>query len=239
MKLICYLSNGNPSLMDSLEMAEIYANSGCDIIEIDFPARDPYLEGELISGMMANALKQCDDYDKYMEELEEIKRRNNNANLILLIYESTLLEIGYNKFVDFCKRNNYLDLILVGLKDETTKNKLIKDGIKVSCYVQFNMQEAEIESAKQSNGFVYMQAKPIGCDVNPQYPTLKDCISTLREKHNIKSPIYCGVGIYAPEDIKMAREAGADGVFVGSTILKLYNDKQAVFEKIRELKAEC
>lgn len=239
MKLICYLSNGTPTLADSIEMAKTYANSGCDIIEVDFPARNPYLEGEYIASLMANALKNCDDYQEYMNELEEIKKLLPNNNLILLIYEETLVEIGYQKFVDFCHKNEYLDLILVGLKDETIKEKLMEDGIRVSCYIQFHMLPEEISSAKESNGFVYMQAKPTTGNVNPDYPTLKDCISHLREKEGITAPIYCGVGIYTSDDIKMANEAGADGVFVGSTILKLYDDKDALSAKIKELKANC
>ena len=32
---------------------------------------------------------------------------------------------------------------------------------------------------------------------------------------------------------------GHDAVFVGSSILKLYDDKEALIQKIREFKAEC
>lgn len=239
MKLICYLSNGTPDIDASLEMARVYASSGCDIIEIDIPARDPYLEGEFISSLMAKALEKNDNYDDYLREMEQIKRQNPDARLIIMIYESTLLEIGYDKFVSFCKRNEYLDLIYVGLKDEVVKNRLIADGIRVSCYVQFNMQSQEIESAKKSNGFVYMQAKPVSIEINPHYPTLKDCIESLRTEHGVTAPIYCGVGIYTAEDIKMAKQAGADAVFVGSTILKLYDDREALVSKIKELKSQC
>ena len=57
MKLICYLSNGYPTIESSVEMAGIYSEAGCDVIEIDFPSRNPYLESELISGRMAKALE--------------------------------------------------------------------------------------------------------------------------------------------------------------------------------------
>ncbi len=239
MNLICYLTNGNPSIAGTLEMAKTYAASGCDIIEVDLPARDPYLESEYIAGLMASALSRCDDYDCYLKEMEQIKRDNPDTKLIIVIYESTILEIGCEKFIDFCQRNGYLDLILVGLKDDETKNRLIEAGIRVSCYVQYDMQEQEIAYAKQSNGFVYLQAKPTTGNVNPKYPTLKDCIACLREEHGITAPIYCGVGVHTPADARMAKEAGADGVFVGSAILKLYDDKEALVQKIREFKAEC
>ena len=32
MKLICYLSNGYPSIEASIEMAKTYVEAGCDII---------------------------------------------------------------------------------------------------------------------------------------------------------------------------------------------------------------
>lgn len=239
MNLICYLTNGNPSIEGTIEMAKTYVASGCDIIEVDLPAQDPYLESEYIAGLMASALSRCDDYDCYLAEMQQIKKDNPNTKFIIVVYESTILEIGCEKFIEFCLKNQYLDLILVGLKDDATKDRLISAGLRVSCYVQFDMRPDEIAHAKQSNGFVYMQGKPTTGNVNPNYPTLKDCITSLRKEHGITAPIYCGVGIHSPQDARMAKEAGADGVFVGSAILKLYGDKEALAAKIREFKAEC
>lgn len=238
MKLICYLSNGYPSIDASIDMAKHYVDAGCDIIEIDFPSSNPYLEGELISSRMHAALEKCNDYDKYMEGIVTTINNLPDTKFILLTYENTVEEIGIQKFIDFCKENDIEDLIYVGLKDEVIKNQLIDNGLRVSCYVQFKMDESEIEVAKNSNGFVYMQAKPIGCDASPEYPTLADCISRLRQE-GIKREIYCGVGIYTPDDIEMAKAAGADGVFVGSTILKAQNDIPNMKNIIKSLKEKC
>ena len=238
MRLICYLSNGYPSIDSSVDMAKKYVEAGCDIIEVDFPSPDPYLEGEYIASRMHKALEACSDYDKYMDGIVKIKRDLPDTKIILLMYEDTLIQIGVEKFINYCKNNGFADLILVGLKDEVVKNRCIEAGIAVSCYVQFNMDENEIDVAKNSNGFVYMQAKPINIDVNPAFPTLKDCIAKLRAE-GISREIYCGVGIYTPEDIRMAKEAGADGVFVGSTILKLQQDVPQMQQVIRSLKEAC
>lgn len=238
MKLICYLSNGYPSIADSIKMAQTYVEAGCDMIEIDFPSHNPYLESEYISGRMKIALENEPDFEKYMEGMVETKRLLPNTAFILMVYENTLDEIGYEKFVAFCKANDFMDLILVGIKDDVIKNRLMEDGIRVSCYVQYALHEKEVASAKSSNGFVYMQGKPLNTPVNPNYPNLADCIGYLRAQ-GIDRPIYCGVGIHTPEDAKMAREAGADAVFAGSTILKLHDDRDALITKIRDYKAEC
>lgn len=238
MKLICYLSNGYPSIEGCLELAKTYVEAGCDVIEIDFPAQNPYLENEFIQNRMAHALKQCADPNAYMDGLARLKALLPETSFILVVYEATLKEIGYARFCDFLLQNGFLDIIYVGLESGEIKERLILDGIRVSCYVQYDVPQDEVEHAKMSNGFVYLQARPTTGRINEKYPLLSDLIVYLRAE-GIDRPIYCGVGIHQPEDARMAKEAGADAVFVGSTILKLFDDKQALIQKIREFKAEC
>ena len=239
MKLICYLSNGYPSIDASIEVAKDYVAGGCDIIEIDFPSRDPFLEGEYIANRMAEALRACGDYDRYMRGMIEAKRQLPETVFIVLVYENTIEEIGVDKFISFCKDNSFLDVILCGIKDNEIKNKIIQAGIRVSCYVRFSMETADIEFAKASNGFVYLQAKPKDqSEINPKYPTLTSCVAHLRET-GITRPIYCGVGIHEPADVLMAKTAGADAVFVGSSILKIQNDKPLLCKTIKDFKSMC
>ena len=237
MEIICYLSNGYPTLEHSYEIAIEYAAAGCGMIEIDFPSRDPYLEGEYIAGRMAKALEACDDYDKYMEIMIAVKNKLPDVQLLVLAYENTVEEIGADKFIRFCLDNDLKDILLVGLKDNVIKDKFMDAGLRVSCYVQYQMLPEEIERAEKSNGFVYMQAKPTG-NINPRYPLLSDCIAHLRAC-GIDRPIYCGVGVHAPEDVKMVKDAGGDAAFVGSTILKLQEDIPKMKEMIGKFAAQC
>ena len=66
MEIICYLSNGYPTIEASYNMAMEYADAGCKMMEVDFPSRNPYLESDYIAGRMAKALESCDDYEKYI-----------------------------------------------------------------------------------------------------------------------------------------------------------------------------
>lgn len=238
MKLICYLSNGYPTIQASLQIAQQYVDAGCDVIEVDFPGRDPYLESDLISVRMKQALEACDDYEAYMDGMAEMRRRLPDTLLLLMLYEDTLLEIGYDRFVAFCHQHGFADLILVGLKDNDVKRRLIADGLKVSCYVQFDLPDEEVAQAVSSNGFVYMQAKPIGSRRHPVCTDLADCISYLRAQ-GIDRPIYCGVGVHSPADVDMVKAAGADGVFIGSAILKLHGDAPALAREIQAFKTCC
>ena len=219
-------------------MAETYVKAGCTAIEVDFPSHRPFLEGDFIAGRMKKALESCGDYGAYMQGMAEMKKRLPETKLILMAYENTILEIGTERFIGFCKENGFFDAILVGNEGDAVKTRLIAAGIRVSCYVQFQMDEAEVDNALHSNGFVYLQAFPGLGQVDPRYPTLKACIAELRRR-GLRHPIYCGVGVRTPEDVAVVKEAGADGVFVGSTILKLHDDRPALIKKIGELEANC
>lgn len=236
MDLICYLSNGYPTLERSIEIAKDYVKGGCDIIEIDFPSRHPFLEGEYIASRMAKALDECDDYDVYMKEMVRLQELLPSTSFILLAYENTIEEIGVEKFTSFCTDNGLKDIILCGMQNDVIKNHLISNGLKISCYVQRAMDDSEVEYATNSNGFVYLQAK--SNESYPEFPTLASCIGYLRDK-GITRPIYCGVGIHTIEDVKMAKEAGSDAVFVGSTILKLQDNPTKLIQTIKDFKSYC
>ncbi|MDC7248670.1 MAG: tryptophan synthase subunit alpha [Sphaerochaetaceae bacterium] len=239
MDLICYLSNGYPSIESSIDVAKTYVEAGCDIIEIDFPSRNPYLEGDFIANRMREALKACDDYEKYMEGMIKIKKSLPQTSFILLVYENTIKEIGVDKFIKFCVDNDFMDIILCGLEDDKIKNAIIANKLRVSCYVQRKLDRTEILYAKESNGFVYLQAKTRDeSEVNKTYPTLESCISYLREE-GIERPIYCGVGIHTPEDALYAKKAEADAIFVGSAILKVQEDKNKLIRIIKSFKQNC
>ncbi len=231
MRLICYLSNGFPTIDDGLRMADHYIASGCDCIEIDLPAREPYLEGQLIASRMKAALAACDDYGRYLEAIAAVRRKHPGVKVLLLSYEATIQEIGVERFAAFCAEHDLRDLIVVGKGDDDLRRGLLGKGLRISRYVQFHMPEAEIAAALESNGFVYMQAVPVAGNIDPRHPTLKSCIARLRER-GIDREIYCGVGVYTEEDVAMVRSAGGDGVFIGSAILKHYPDQQKIGDVI-------
>jgi tryptophan synthase alpha chain len=238
MKIICYLSNGYPSIEETYKIGLEYVDAGCDIIEIDFPSRDPYLESEYIAGRMKKALELCNDYRAYMDSIIKLKETLKDTKFIVMIYENVIEEIGIETFTDFCIKHDFKDIILVGIKDDVIKKILIEKGIKVSCYVQYHLLDEEIAQAKETNGFVYLQAKPTTGLIHEEHKELKDCIDYLRS-NGIKQPIYCGVGVHSPEDVKMVKEAGGDAAFIGSTILKLQDNLPEMKRMIKEFKAQC
>ncbi len=236
MKLICYLSLGSPTLEQSKINAMNYIDAGCDVVEVDFPAKNPYLDSPYIQERMGQALSSCDDYEKYMLVIEDIKGSNPNTSFIILTYETTIKDIGLSKFIDFCHRNNLKDIICVGDEFPNVRETLIHNNLLVSSYVQYHLLDEEIEVAKRTNGFIYLQAKS-GGKYHEKHKDLKSIIKYLKNEVKLPNPIYCGVGISSPEDVAMVKAAGADGAFVGSAVLKLQDKPKELKQKIIDLKS--
>ncbi len=235
MKVICYLSYGYPTIEYSLKMAACYRDAGCDMIEVSLPARNPYLDTEFIAGRMADALAECSDYDVYLDKLAGFRSENPDLPMVFVLYEDTMLEIGVDKLIGFMKTAGIGDVIYAGrINHPEVKEKLIREGIGISCPVTYQMLDEEVEAAVNSNGFVYMEGRPQN-GTREGFETLEKCISHLRGL-GITRPIYCGVGIRTIEDVIYAREAGGDGIFIGSALIRLYDKPDEMMQKIRDFR---
>lgn len=232
-KIIGYLSYGYPNIEESIERADIYIEAGCDFLEVDFPTDNAFLDSDFIGSRMKSAMEACNDFDKYFDGIKTLKEKYPDTPIILLAYEHTIKAIGMEKFITRCKELETYDLIMVGLENEDVKNQLIAEGIKISCWVPFDLPKENVESALHSNGFVYLQSKSSG-EEKEGYETLDKCVAYLRER-GLKNPIYCGVGVSTREDIIRIEEAGADAAFIGSALLK-QETNQDIIHYIKSLK---
>lgn len=238
LNLVCYSSLGYPTMEKSLEMIDRYVEAGAEMLELDIPSPDPYYESDVISRHMAAAYAACQDYDAYFDAILQIRSKYPRVGLQLALYENTMECIGIDKVVDFCKKAYIDGLIYVGNEHPEFQDKLLEGGIRIAVFVRYHMPEEEIQIARQSNGFIYLQAKPTyNNNVKPGYEKLADCVAYLRER-GVLQDIYCGVGVYTPEDIRMIRDAKADGAYVGSVLLEMEDDVAGVQDLIRTMKAE-
>ena len=235
MKLIGYLSLGYPTIKDTFDVAKIYVENGVDVLEIDFPAKNPFLDSPFIRNRMIKALEACSDYDKYMVAITEIQKKYPRQEIFILAYEQTIEQIGVEKFAKFMESHKLTELIYVGGNNLKIKETLKAHGIKLAQYVPLHLPEADLEASRTSNGFIYLQAK--SDKAHSHYKTLGEVIAYLRKNEAKNKRIMCGVGVSTVEDVKRVKDAGADGAFIGSTFLKLQNDVPALKAKIKEFKA--
>jgi|LSQX01.1.fsa_nt_gb tryptophan synthase alpha chain len=236
MNLIGYLSCGYPSLEESMRFAGIYLEAGCDGIEMSIPPVDPKYEPDHIAASMRVALSKCSDYNLYLESIQSFQKQNPAAYTMNLIYGETLRLIGIEKYLEFYFASGMAHLLGVNFDAELTA-EMEQAGVSMSATIDFGMTESRIQNAlRLKKGLIYLAATPApttiireGCD------TTKKCIEYLRNR-GITLPIYCGVGIRTPEQVSEMKSAGADGVFIGGSLLNQYDDEKGLFTTIQELK---
>lgn len=234
MRLICFLNHGSPSIEASHQTVRDYLAGGVDVIETDFPAEDPYLDSDYIKNRMWEALRKYPDYDTYMKSVETILSEHPGIKLYILIYERTILKIGMDRFVDFMKRNKLEEMILVGTEFPGVRKRLIDESLKVSAFIQFHAPDDQIELARTTTGFIYLQATSDG-RYHPKHKDLKSIIKYLRDC-GLTNEINCGIGIHTYDQLRMVKEAGADGAFIGTQVLLLHGQSEALIQKVKDLK---
>jgi len=235
MRLICFLNHGSPSIEASHQTVSDYIAGGVDVIETDFPAEDPYYDSDYIKKRMWEALAKYPSYDTYIESIEKILKDHPGVKLYILIYEKTILTIGLDKFVNFMKRNNLEEMILVGTEFPHVRKRLMEEKFKVSAFIQYHAPDDQIELAKTTSGFIYLQATPDG-RFHPKHKDLKSIIKYLRDC-GLTNEINCGIGIHSYDQLRMVKEAGADGAFIGTQVLLLHGKSEELRNKVKELKA--
>lgn len=233
-KLIGYFSIGYPTVEESMKIADSYLRNGIDMIEVGYPTQDPYLDNEYIGNTLRCAGQNLKDNDAVFDAVDRLLQLHEGLPMILLAYDDSIRAAGVENFMNRAKKSGISDVILVGERDESTKNTLIQNGFRISCYVTYPLPEEEIRLAMNSNGFVYLQAKPDG-EVRPGCETLGQCVEYLRNR-GIQSPIYAGVGISTPDDVKMVAQAKAEGVFIGSALLKQTQDAEKLSAYVQGLR---
>ena len=235
MKLIGYLSNGYPTIEDSKERAIRYVNNGIEIIEADFPAEDPYLDNDLLKARIFKARENTSDYEDYMAAIVDIHKTMPDIKIMINIYERTLQVIGIERFVRFMKDIDENDFLLAGNEFPQLRDELEKHDLYLSSFVTRAMHEEDLKLAARSNGFIYLEGFGDESKYSPIYPNLKDCAKKVRSIIGDDRNIFCGIGVHTPELLKEVYEAGCDGVFLGSMVIKLEDNLDEQSKLIQDL----
>lgn len=235
MKLMGYLPTGYPSVERSMEIAELYLKGGCDGIEMSLPYPNPVYEPRNVAAAMLYSLWKCNDYDKYFEAIKAFKQKHPDALTVNLVCSDTIYEVGIEKYMEFYKDSKMACLLAVG-DVNAMKEEAIKRDMGVSAAITWGLDEEAVQFALSlDKGIVYLVSKPLPGDVLKEgLDTAEKIVKYLKDR-GVKVPIMSGVGIRTPEDIRVLRRAGVEGVFLGSSLMANFDDDNALLKTIGEL----
>jgi tryptophan synthase alpha chain len=237
--LVAYLVAGDPDIETTLQLMQLFIESGVDVIEIGVPFTDPIAEGPIIQKAHDRALAKDISLTSIFEMVQKFREIDNNTPIVLMGYLNTFL--SHKNLIEENKKDS-IDSILVvdipgelNLADYGIKNK----NINTISLISPTTNKDRIKSiAKNSTGFVYyVTLRGVTGASNLNIDEITNNIEEIKKYASV--PTLAGFGIKSPEDAKLLSSC-SDGVIVGSSIVKMIeeNSQTKEFDRIGQYISE-
>lgn len=236
--LICYIVGGYPDLETSKEIIKTLIDSGADIIEIGIPFSDPMADGPIIQGALIKSLAKGTTPLVCFNIVRELRKTYSNTPFIFMTYSNIVFSNNLNNFLNAAKKSDIDGFIIPDLNIEDSQdyiNIAKKLGLATIFLSAPNTSKKRlVEIASASSGFVYMVSVfGITGSRNKFEKYTFEAISTTREITNrCKIPLAVGFGISTPSDGKKMLKSGADGIIVGSSLMKIIMENEKDKDKM-------
>ncbi|MFA5313776.1 MAG: tryptophan synthase subunit alpha [Methanomassiliicoccales archaeon] len=243
--LVVYLTAGYPDFDSSLEYMLACVKAGVDVLEIGVPFSDPMADGPVIQATSDAALRNGMRPGKVLDLVKEL-RRSTKVPVILMGYYNPIFQIGEAEFVRRASESGVDGLIVADLSLEESKG-LMKQCRKghidlIQLAAPTSGDERMKELAEATSGYLYLVSR---LGTTGQSKDMSDEIELLikrAKKAAGETPVAVGFGISSPSHVKKLVEYGADGVIVGSSILKKVaegDSPEKVASFVRGLREAC
>jgi tryptophan synthase alpha chain len=236
--LICYIVGGYPDLETSKEIIKTLIDSGADIIEIGIPFSDPMADGPIIQSALIKSLEKGTTPLVCFNIVKELKKTYNNTPFLFMTYSNIVFSNNLNNFLKAAKKNNIDGFIIPDLNIEDSQdyiNITKRLGLATIFLSAPNTsKERLVEIASASSGFVYMVSVfgTTGSRTKFEKYTFEAISATREITSRYKVPLAVGFGISSPSDGKKMLKSGADGIIVGSSLMKIIMENEKDKDKM-------
>lgn len=216
-------------------MAELYLQGGCDGMEMGIPYSNPLVEPVGVASAMLYALWKESNYEEYFTKICKFKYKHPDIWTAPLVSQSTIEMVGMDRFVKFYRESRMA--CVFGVMMENTMRQQFQDmKIGMSAAIQWDLLDDRINYALSlDSGLVYLRSKPSPNTIlRPGCDTLAGVIKYLRER-GVKLPIYAGVGIRTPDDVRYLKDNGVEGCFIGSSLMNHFDNEKELLKTIEGL----
>ena len=233
---------GDPDQQRSVEIIKALASNGADALELGLPFSDPPADGPVIQEADTRALEAGIHIDDCFAILKEI-RTSTKIPIGLLVYYNLILQRGIDKFYHDCAESGVNSVLIADLPLEHAEEVLPiakTHGIDpVFLVSEVTTDERLKKIAEVADGYLYVVSYlgVTGVTQSVLAEKIQETISRARKYS--KLPLIVGFGINTAEQVKAAVQAGADGVIVGSRIVKEVPNLRNVADVCSSLAAAC
>ena len=218
--LMPYLMGGFPDLGASLRIGEAYAEGGADLVELGVPFSDPLADGPVIHAAGTAALEAGATVDGVLEMASALSQR---LPVIVMTYANLVLARTPEGFVDALARAGASGLIVPDLPLEEAPALLAAcdaGAIALVPLVAPTTPDDRLAAiGERARGFLYTVSV---AGTTGERTSAEDAYASIlrRAKAHTDVPVALGFGIGTPEQAAAAAAAGADGVIVGSRLVR-------------------
>ena len=222
---IPFITSGYPSLDKTKELVFALEKAGSDIIELGIPFSDPTAEGPVIQGANERALAGGVTTDKIFDMVREI-RKETDIPLVFMTYANVVFSYGSDKFLSKCRDCGINGLILPDVpyeEKEEFDTVCTEYGVELISLVAPTSNERIRTIAADAKGFLYCVSSLGVTGIRSEITTDVGAMVRLAKEANPDIPTAIGFGISNPKTAKAMADK-ADGVIIGSAIIKIINE---------------
>ena len=218
--LMPYLMAGYPDLDRSRAIARAYVDGGADLIELGVPFSDPLADGPVIHAAGITALAAG---VHVVDALSVAREVADDVPVVVMCYTNLVLARGLERFADLLLEVGASGLIVPDLPLEeapATLAALDARGLALVPLVAPTTPEDRLaQIGARARGFLYtVSVTGTTGERAANDGGLADVVA--RASAHTAVPVAVGFGIGTPEQAAAAAAAGAEGVIVGSRLVR-------------------
>ncbi len=219
--LMPYLMGGFPDLDTSFEIARACVDEGASVLELGIPFSDPLADGPVIQAAGTAALRAGITLDDVVGLAARVSREG--VPIVVMCYENQILARGVERFANMLLAAGVSGLIVPDLPIEEADATLAaceERQLALVPLVAPTTPDERLELiASRASGFLYVVSLT---GTTGERSGLAEILPGLlaRAKSAATVPVAVGFGIGTPDQARAAADAGADGVIVGSRLVR-------------------
>ncbi|KQK12701.1 tryptophan synthase alpha chain [Brachypodium distachyon] len=231
------ITAGDPDLVTTAEALRLLDSIGADVIEVGMPFSDPYADGPVIQASAARALAGGATIDAVMDMLREVTPELS-CPAVLVSYLGPVVRRGADSFTAAVRDAGVQGLMIrdlpyaeaCGFRAAASQNDLELVLLTTPATPAGRMTDI----TKASEGFVYLVSvngvTGPRATVNLRVKGLLNEIKLVTDK-----AVVVGFGISTPDHVRQVAEWGADGVIIGSAMVKQLGEAASAREGLKKL----